>query len=117
MKNNSENLLVQLLSAKAEIPKQQTTGSTGYDLYSLENTTLEPHTRGLVSTGISVRFPLGTYRRIAPHSGLSLKHSIVIGVGVIDRDYRRDIKTASVKTYVWISHGFCVAQLDFSRLN
>ena len=53
---------------------------------------IAPHTRTLVSTSISLRIPPGTYGRIVPRLGLSLKHSIDIGAGGIDRDYRGDIK-------------------------
>ena len=45
-----------------------------------------------MSTHIAIQVPLGTYGRIAPRSGLSVKHCIDIGAGVIDKDYRGPIK-------------------------
>ena len=36
--------------------------------------------------------PRGVYGRIAPHSGLSVKHQINVGASVIDSDYRGRIK-------------------------
>lgn len=36
--------------------------------------------------------PIGTYGRIAPRSGLAVKHSICVGAGVIDNDYRGEVK-------------------------
>jgi dUTP pyrophosphatase len=46
-----------------------------------------PGHRKLISTGIAVRVPEGTYGRIAPRSGLALKSGIHVGAGVIDADY------------------------------
>ncbi|XP_016177828.2 deoxyuridine 5'-triphosphate nucleotidohydrolase, partial [Arachis ipaensis] len=44
--------------------------------------------KALVATDLSISIPEGTYARIAPRSGLALKHSIDVGAGVIDADYR-----------------------------
>nr|GFA86721.1 deoxyuridine 5'-triphosphate nucleotidohydrolase [Tanacetum cinerariifolium] len=43
--------------------------------------------KALVSTDLSIAVPKGIYR-IAPRSGLAWKHSIDIGAGVTDADYR-----------------------------
>lgn len=42
----------------------------------------------MVKTDLSLAIPPGTYGRVAPRSGLALKHSIDTGAGVIDEDYR-----------------------------
>jgi hypothetical protein len=46
----------------------------------------------LVDTDISIAVPAGTYGRVAPRSGLASKHSIDVGAGVIDADYRGPVK-------------------------
>jgi dUTP pyrophosphatase len=51
-----------------------------------------PKSHCLVSTGIAMATPTGTYGRIAPRSGLAVKHGIHIGAGVIDSDYRGPVK-------------------------
>ena len=56
----------------------------------LLNTHIPP--KGLVSTGIRVAIPPSYYGRLAPRSGLALKHGIDVGAGVIDADYRGDVK-------------------------
>ena len=39
-----------------------------------------------------VSLPPGTYARIAPRSGLAIRNFIDVGVGVVDSDYRGEIK-------------------------
>ena len=72
----------------------------------------------LVGTGIALSLPVGVYGRVASRSGLSLKHGLEVGGGVIDRDY-----TGEVKVIVY-NHGDCdytvrvgdrVAQLVLER--
>jgi dUTP pyrophosphatase len=48
--------------------------------------------RMLVSTGIAVVLPKGVYGRVAPRSGLAVKHGIQVGAGVIDPDYTGEVK-------------------------
>ncbi len=42
-------------------------------------------------TGLAVAIPPGTYARVAPRSGLAVKHSIDTGAGVVDEDYRGEV--------------------------
>ena len=49
----------------------------------------------MVSTCISLKPPEGCYTRIAPRSGLSVK-GIDIGAGVIDPDYRGELKVLMI---------------------
>ena len=44
--------------------------------------------KALVKTDISIAIPPGTYARVAPRSGLAVKHFIDTGAGVVDEDYR-----------------------------
>ena len=46
----------------------------------------------LVSTGLAFAIPTGNYGRIAPRSGLAVKNSINVGAGVIDSDYRGEVR-------------------------
>ena len=39
-------------------------------------------------TDISIAIPTGMYGRVAPRSGLAVKHFLDVGAGVIDCDYR-----------------------------
>lgn len=66
--------------------------NAGYDLSSIDNEIINPGQRKLISTGIKIELPQGCYGRIAPRSGLSLKHSLDIGAGVIDKSYQGVVK-------------------------
>ena len=60
----------------------------GYDLYSAEEKIVPARGKMVINTQISIATLPGTYRRIAPRSGLAAKNMIATGAGVIDADYR-----------------------------
>jgi hypothetical protein len=74
------------------IPTRGSRYAAGWDLYSVKSASILLGEQRLVDTGISVELPTGMYSRVAPRSGLALKHGITIGAGVIDRDYTGNIK-------------------------
>ncbi|GMP72108.1 hypothetical protein CsSME_00030254 [Camellia sinensis var. sinensis] len=80
------------LSPQARIPFRATTGAVGYDLSSIATYVVPPQGRTLISTGIAIEILPGTYGRIAPRSGLAFHSGIDVGAGVIDPDYRGEIK-------------------------
>ena len=58
-----------------------------------EWTYIQPGKRKLIPTGLSMSWSdVNYYMRIAPRSGLTVKHCIDVGAGVIDFDYRGEIK-------------------------
>ncbi len=91
-------LQVKLLHPQAKPPTRGSDGSAGYDLYALEGGSIEPHSKCIVRTGISVVFPkiqiphLNLYGSIRSRSGLSAKSDLEVGAGVIDSDYTGEIK-------------------------
>ncbi|KAL3845233.1 hypothetical protein ACJIZ3_002636 [Penstemon smallii] len=76
------------LSEKAVLPSRGSPLSAGYDLSSAAETKVPSRGKALVPTDLSIAIPQGTYARVAPRSGLAWKHSIDVGAGVIDADYR-----------------------------
>ena len=52
------------------------------------------HGKAVVPTDLAVAVPCGTYGRIAPRSGLAAKHHLAVVAGVIDADYRGNVKIA-----------------------
>uniref|UniRef100_A0ACD5W8Q2 Uncharacterized protein n=1 Tax=Avena sativa TaxID=4498 RepID=A0ACD5W8Q2_AVESA len=81
-------LKVKKLSENAILPRRGSALAAGYDLSSAVEATVPARGKALVATDLSIAIPEGTYARVAPRSGLALKHSIDVGAGVIDADYR-----------------------------
>ncbi|KAM0951606.1 putative dUTP diphosphatase [Dioscorea sansibarensis] len=81
-------LRIKKLSENAVMPSRASPLSAGYDLSSAVETKVPARGKALVPTDISIAIPDGTYARIAPRSGLTWKHAIDVGAGVIDADYR-----------------------------
>lgn len=92
----SNKLYVKKLREGAMLPKRETVGSAGYDLCCLteEAITVLPNERKLIPTGIAIEIPECTVGLVYSRSGLSLKHGIHMAndVGVIDSDYRGELK-------------------------
>lgn len=72
----------------AKIPTKGSKHAAGYDLYSTSTTTVYPHSRAIIQTGLKIQMPKHIYGRISPRSGLARDYGIHIGAGVIDEDYR-----------------------------
>jgi deoxyuridine 5'-triphosphate nucleotidohydrolase len=85
-------LQIKLLSSTAKAPTRGSAHAAGYDLYASKATTVPARGKVLVDTDISIAVPASTYGRVAPRSGLASKHSIDVGAGVIDADYRGPVK-------------------------
>ena len=85
------SMKVKRLVNHAKLPVRGSKGAAGYDLHAAEKCVILANSRGVVKTGIAIEIPEGLYARIAPRSGLSVKKSIDVGAGVVDRDYRGEI--------------------------
>jgi dUTP pyrophosphatase len=84
----SDMLRVKRLSDKAVLPTRGSELSAGYDLSSAETKVLAAGQRAIIKTDLSIACPPGTYGRVAPRSGLTVKFGIHVGAGVVDADYR-----------------------------
>ena len=108
-------LNVTKLVPHAILPARATPGAVGYDLFSTDSYIIRPGHRVVVSTGITVQLPPGTYGRIAPRSGLAVKHGLDTLAGVIDPDYTGEVKVVlqnlDVHNPFIIRPGYRIAQL------
>jgi dUTP pyrophosphatase len=106
---------VQKLVPNAVIPTRGTPGAAGYDLYSTDGFIIMPGHRVVIPTGLAIQLPVGTYGRIAPRSGLAVKHGVDVLAGVVDPDYTGELKVVLVNTDLrrafMIRPGYRIAQL------
>ncbi|HEX8720344.1 MAG TPA: dUTP diphosphatase [Pyrinomonadaceae bacterium] len=91
-----ERLHFKRLHPEARLPTRGSAGAAGLDLYAAERVTLPPGGRAAVRTGLAVAVPAGFYGRVAPRSGLAVRHGVDVLAGVIDSDYRGEILCALV---------------------
>lgn len=89
------------LDDRAQIPAYATSGSAAADLCAVldEPMTVAPMQRVLVPTGLAMSLPSAEMVALVyARSGLSIKHGLCManGVGVIDSDYRGELKVPLV---------------------
>jgi dUTP pyrophosphatase len=111
------------ITPTAVTPKQQTSGSVGFDLHAdIEHThTINPGQREAIPTGIALEIPQNFEAQVRPRSGLAVRQGLTVlnAPGTIDSDYRGEI------VVVLINHGVepvaiipkqRIAQLVFSEV-
>lgn len=91
---------IKRLSSDAQIPRIAYKGDAGVDLRSTERIVLKPHERAMVPTGLAIALPSGYAGFVLPRSGLAAKHgiSIVNAPGLVDSNYRGELKVILVNT-------------------
>ena len=80
------------LSDGARLPKAMRGGDAAFDLAANESVTVLPNTQQLVSSGVHMAIPFGYVGLIWDRSGLAAKSQITTMGGVIDSNYRGEIK-------------------------
>jgi dUTP pyrophosphatase len=79
------------LTPNAQPPTRGSTLAAGLELRSAYDRTIPPFGKAIVETDLAILLPPGCYGRIAPRSGLALRHHISVLGGVIDADYRGNV--------------------------
>lgn len=77
---------------KGFVPIKGTDGSAGFDLYSAVDKWISSNSQELIDTNISISIPKGYVGFIKDRSGFAYKKRIVTNAGVIDSDYRGEVK-------------------------
>src|SRR5437588_6570513 len=117
--NTLHPLLVKILRPGAKLPIRGLDLAAGIDVMANELATIPTNERMAINTGIAIATPPRTYARIAPRSSLAAKHSIDIGAGVIDQDYRGEIKVILInhsKYPYQVRPGDRIAQLILEKI-
>lgn len=108
---------VKRLTDTAKLPEKANRNDAGFDLYTDESFYLKGHVQ-TISTGIALEIPEGYYGRLVGRSGLTSKSPIRVIEGVIDSDYRGEIKVmiTSDSCSGEYEHGLKIAQLIIQPL-
>lgn len=109
---------VKKLTETAKLPERGSEYAAGYDLFADVEKSVEitPTETRMIGTGVAMEIPEGYFGGIFARSGLSSKEGLRPAncVGVIDSDYRGEIKVAlhnDSETDRYIFRGQKIAQL------
>ena len=112
------------LNERAVAPTYGSAGSAGGDLYGAEenDVVIPAGETAFIGTGIAVEIPLGYVGLVYARSGLACKRGLAPAnkVGVIDSDYRGEIKVAlhnHGKEAQTVAKGERIAQLVIAPYN
>ena len=112
---------VKKLTEDAIIPTRGTPGSAGLDLYASEDAVIEHFSEwAMIGTGISVAIPEGCVGMIRPRSGLAVNHGIDVLAGVIDSDFRQELKVILInhgENEYYVKKGDRIAQLVIHQVD
>ena len=115
-----QSVKIKKLSPEARVPTKGSTKAAGHDLYANEGTEIPAGGQVMVGTGIAIQLPHNTYGRIAPRSGLAVRHRLATNAGVIDANYRGEVKVVLVNQGnqpYQVERGDRIAQLIIEKIN
>ena len=114
----TETIKFKRTNNNAIIPTKGSENSAGFDLYACiaQSIFINPHETKMISTGLAMELPEGTFGAIFPRSGISTKRGLAPAnkVGVCDSDYRGEYKVAlhnHSEVTQWVNPGERIAQL------
>lgn len=93
----------------AALPEYGSASAAGADLRASEALVIPPGGRAAVPTSLRLAIPEGRVGLVWPRSGLAVRHGIDTLAGVIDSDYRGEVRV------VLVNHGdqpFAIAKGD-----
>ena len=94
---SNHNAVIQF-SGDANAPRKGSAMAAGYDLTAANDYTLGSGDRARISTGLHLSLPARWFGRIEGRSGLAFNHGIYTFGGIIDSDYRGEIKVLLANT-------------------
>ena len=107
--NDAPLVLPVLVGAGGALPEYGSQAAAGADLRASEALVIPPGGRAAVPTAVRLEIPPGHAGLVWPRSGLAVRHGIDTLAGVIDSDYRGELKV------VLVNHGdqpFAIAAGD-----
>ena len=101
------------------VPTYASAGAAGADLRASEDVEIPPGGRVAVPTGLRLQLPPDHVGLVWPRSGLAVRHGIDTLAGVIDSDYRGEVRVVLVNhgpASFSIAPGDRIAQLLLQRV-
>lgn len=108
-----------LLGEGAALPEYASAGAAGADLRASEAVEIPPGGRAAVPTALRLQIPPGHVGLVWPRSGLAVRHGIDTMAGVVDSDYRGEVRVVLVNhgdEPFRVARGDRVAQLLLQRV-
>jgi dUTP pyrophosphatase len=102
-----------------ELPEYTSSGAAGADLRAAQTIVIAPGGREAVATNVRLAIPPDHVGLVWPRSGLAVRHGIDTLAGVIDSDYRGEVRVVLVNhgsEPVRIRAGDRVAQLLIQKV-
>jgi len=102
------------------VPTKGSAKGSGHNLYTSKGTDVPARGQAIVATGIAIGLPHNTYGRIEPRSSLAVKHRLMTDAGVIDSDYRGEVKVVLANLGDEpdrVEKGDRIAQLIIEKIN
>jgi dUTP pyrophosphatase len=99
MDDSEARVVPTLVAGHGALPEYASVGSAGADLRASEAVELPAGGRAAVPTGLRLQIPPGHVGLVWPRSGLAVRHGIDTLAGVVDSDYRGELRV------VLVNHG------------
>jgi dUTP pyrophosphatase len=106
---------LEFLIKNGRMPNKGSNLAAGYDIHTNETVIINPGQKIILSTGVFLaNCPENIYLRVAPRSKLANRYAIDVLAGVVDSDYRGEIKVLLInhgKNPAKFNLGDAIAQL------
>jgi dUTP pyrophosphatase len=86
------DMKVKKLNPNAIVPSKAHESDLGWDLYALDDVIIPPFGRKTIHTGVAIQFPPNVGGILKDRSGIAADSGVHIFAGVIDPEYRGEIK-------------------------
>ena len=81
-------------NSEGVLPSKGSLEAAGWDLTCPYDVVVKARSRSIILLGIRIKLEPGTFGKMEMRSGLATKHGLMIMAGVVDSDYRGELKAA-----------------------
>lgn len=91
-------ILIKRLAEQAKLPVYSREAGPGMDLYALDEVTIEPKARAVISTGVAMAMPVGYIGSIADVQGMAADEALKVTPRMVDSGYREEVTVVLTNT-------------------